>query len=98
MASAAIAGILAVDILHVSDKSGLTIQDALRDNAFDGTEESLLQIKYDPLSVWGYIEQGPVLEGHGVPLGVVVGITGKTCLKVTVKGLQGHADTVPMSM
>jgi hypothetical protein len=36
--------------------SGLTIQDALRDNAFDGTKESLIQVKYDPLSVWGYIE------------------------------------------
>lgn len=102
LGSAAVAGILAVDILRVSDKSGLTIQDALRDNAFDGTEESLLQLKYDPQSVWGYIEvhieQGPVLEGHDVPLGVVVGIAGQTRLKVTVKGSQGHAGTVPMSM
>jgi len=30
-----------------------------------------------------HIEQGPVLEGHGVPLGVVVGIAGQTRLKVS---------------
>ncbi|KAH9316274.1 hypothetical protein KI387_024901, partial [Taxus chinensis] len=116
LGSAAIAGILPEDILRVSDKSGLTLRDALNANNFDGTEESLLQLKYEPPSVWGYIEtytskyeklllteqvhieQGPVLEAHGVPLGVVVGIAGQTRLKVTVKGSQGHAGTVPMSM
>ncbi|GLJ39369.1 hypothetical protein SUGI_0803960 [Cryptomeria japonica] len=102
LGSSAIAGILPADILHISDKSGFTVQDALKANDFDGTEESLLQLKYDPLSVWGYIEvhieQGPVLEAHGVPLGVVVGIAGQTRLKVTLKGSQGHAGTVPMSM
>ncbi|KAH9316277.1 hypothetical protein KI387_024904, partial [Taxus chinensis] len=102
LGSAAIAGILPEDILRVSDKSGLTLRDVLKANNFDGTEESLLQLKYDPPSVWGYIEvhieQGPVLEAHGVPLGVVVGIAGQTRLKVTVNGSQGHAGTVPMSM
>ncbi|QHO05420.1 Allantoate amidohydrolase [Arachis hypogaea] len=62
----------------------------------------LLQLKYDPKSVWGYveihIEQGPVLEQKGFPLGVVKGIAGQTRLKVTVRGSQGHAGTVPMSM
>uniref|UniRef100_A0A0C9S7V2 allantoate deiminase n=1 Tax=Wollemia nobilis TaxID=56998 RepID=A0A0C9S7V2_9CONI len=102
LGSAAIAGILPVDILHVSDKSGVTLQDALKGNNYEGTGESLLQLKYDPLSVWGYIEvhieQGPVLEAHGIPLGVVLGIAGQTRLKVTLKGSQGHAGTVPMSM
>ncbi|XP_058201796.1 allantoate deiminase 2 isoform X4 [Rhododendron vialii] len=45
-----------------------------------------------------HIEQGPVLESVGLPLGVVKGIAGQTRLKVTVRGSQGHAGTVPMSM
>lgn len=45
-----------------------------------------------------HIEQGPVLEQVGFPLGVVKGIAGQTRLKVTVRGSQGHAGTVPMSM
>ncbi|KAH9795499.1 Allantoate deiminase [Citrus sinensis] len=102
LGSAALAGILPVSALRVSDKSGVTVLDALRENSIDIAEESLLQLKYDPASVWGYIEvhieQGPVLEWVGFPLGVVQGIAGQTRLKVTVRGSQGHAGTVPMSM
>ncbi|KAL5731308.1 allantoate deiminase [Ranunculus cassubicifolius] len=102
LGSAAIAGTLPASALQISDKSGLTVQDVLRENSFEGTEESLLQLKYDKHSVWGYIEvhieQGPVLESLGLPLGVVKGIAGQTRLKVTVRGSQGHAGTVPMAM
>ncbi|XP_048229005.1 allantoate deiminase 2 isoform X2 [Ricinus communis] len=102
LGSAAVAGILPVSALQISDKSGVTVQDSLKENSIGITEESLLQMKYDPRSVWGYvevhIEQGPVLEWIGFPLGVVKGIAGQTRLKVTVKGSQGHAGTVPMSL
>ncbi|GFQ00858.1 allantoate deiminase [Phtheirospermum japonicum] len=102
LGSAAIAGVLPVSTLHVHDKSGVTVQGALRNNSIEITEDNLLQLKYDPESVWGYvelhIEQGPVLETAGLPLGLVKGIAGQTRLKVTVKGSQGHAGTVPMRM
>ncbi|KAG8385088.1 hypothetical protein BUALT_Bualt03G0005100 [Buddleja alternifolia] len=102
LGSAAIAGVMPVSTLHVHDKSGLTVQGALRNNSIETTEENLLQLKYDPESVWGYIEvhieQGPVLETVGLPLGLVKGIAGQTRLRVTVKGSQGHAGTVPMRM
>ncbi|KAG2687947.1 hypothetical protein I3760_09G072500 [Carya illinoinensis] len=116
LGSAAVAGILPVTALQISDKSGLTVQEALEKNSIQITEKNLLQLKYDPRSVWGYIEihieQGPVLEWLGFPLGVVKGIAGQTRLKfkislpsspnaqlqVTVRGSQGHAGTVPMSM
>ncbi|OMO91902.1 Peptidase M20 [Corchorus olitorius] len=102
LGSAAIAGVLPVSALKISDKSGVTVQDALKKNSIDIAEESLLELKYDPASVWGYvelhIEQGPVLEWMGFPLGVVKGIAGQTRMKVTVRGSQGHAGTVPMSM
>ncbi|CAA0823810.1 Allantoate deiminase [Striga hermonthica] len=102
LGSAAIAGVLPVSTLHVHDKSGVTVQGALRKNSIEITEENLLQLKYNSKSVWGYIElhieQGPVLETAGLPLGLVKGIAGQTRLKVTVKGSQGHAGTVPMKM
>lgn len=102
LGSAALAGILPVTALTISDKSGVTVQDALNKNSIAIAEESLSQLKYDPSSIWGYvevhIEQGPVLEWVGFPLGVVKGIAGQTRLKVVVRGSQGHAGTVPMSM
>ncbi|CAI0401477.1 unnamed protein product [Linum tenue] len=102
LGSAALAGVLPASALNTTDKSGATLQDALKKNRFAITEESLRQLKYDPQSVWGYvevhIEQGPVLEWVGFPLGVVEGIAGQTRLKITVSGSQGHAGTVPMSM
>ncbi|XP_052732736.1 allantoate deiminase 2 isoform X2 [Vigna angularis] len=102
LGSGAIAGILPATTLEISDKRDVMIKDFLKENSIDITEESLLKLKYDPKSVWGYvevhIEQGPVLEQVGFPLGVVKGIAGQTRLKVTVRGSQGHAGTVPMSM
>lgn len=102
LGSAAIAGTLPVTTLHIHDKGGVTVQSALRRNSLDITEENLLKLKYDQESVSGYIEvhieQGPVLENLGLPLGLVKGIAGQTRLKVTVRGTQGHAGTVPMAM
>ncbi|XP_016475827.1 allantoate deiminase 2 [Nicotiana tabacum] len=102
LGSAAIAGLLPVSALQIHDKNGVTVQGALGASSIETTEENLLQLKYEPESVWGYvevhIEQGPVLETVGLPLGLVKGIAGQTRLKVTVRGTQGHAGTVPMNM
>ncbi|KAM0950822.1 putative allantoate deiminase [Dioscorea sansibarensis] len=102
LGSAAIAGILPESALKISDKNGVTMEEVLKENSFEATEESLTRVKYDPKSVWGYIElhieQGPLLESLDYPLGVVKGIAGQTRLKVIVRGSQGHAGTVPMFM
>ena len=45
-----------------------------------------------------HIEQGPVLEAEGLPVGVVTAINGATRFAVEVDGLAGHAGTVPMSL
>ncbi len=45
-----------------------------------------------------HIEQGPVLEAEGLPVGVVTAISGATRLSVTLDGMAGHAGTVPMAM
>jgi allantoate deiminase len=52
--------------------------------------------------VLGYVElhmeQGPVLEERGAPVGVVTGIAGATRAEVRFTGLAGHAGTVPMAL
>ncbi len=43
-----------------------------------------------------HIEQGPVLEQAGTPLGVVTGIQGVSWYRVKVLGQMAHAGTTPM--
>lgn len=45
-----------------------------------------------------HIEQGPVLEGAGVPLGVVTGIQSVRWYRVKVMGMPAHAGTTPMDV
>jgi allantoate deiminase len=44
-----------------------------------------------------HIEQGPVLESLGVPLGVVDAISGQSRLDVVFEGRANHAGTTPMN-
>lgn len=45
-----------------------------------------------------HIEQGPVLETAGVPLGVVTGIQSVRWYRVKVTGVAAHAGTTPMTI
>ena len=45
-----------------------------------------------------HIEQGPVLESWGLPVGVVSAIAGQSRLLVTFEGQAGHAGTSPMDL
>ena len=45
-----------------------------------------------------HIEQGPVLEKEGLPLGIVTTIDGVSRATIDVEGIAGHAGTVPMAM
>jgi len=45
-----------------------------------------------------HIEQGPVLEEKGLPVGVVTAIAGATRLAAKLTGMAGHAGTVPMAL
>ncbi len=44
-----------------------------------------------------HVEQGPVLQRAGVPLGVVTGIVGYARGELVFEGLAGHAGTTPMN-
>ena len=55
---------------------------------------------YQRDEVVGYIEphleQGPILEQLGLPVGVVTGIAGQSRLRLAFDGRAGHAGTTPM--
>jgi beta-ureidopropionase / N-carbamoyl-L-amino-acid hydrolase len=44
-----------------------------------------------------HIEQGPLLEQAGLPIGIVTGIQGKITWEVTLEGAEGHAGTLDMA-
>ncbi|ARF18090.1 M20 family metallo-hydrolase [Sporosarcina ureae] len=86
--------------LERKDKKGMTRREALIEFGCDPSkfEESLI----DPSTIAAFlelhIEQGPVLEAKGEPVGIVTGISGPLWLTVEMEGLAGHAGSVPMPM
>jgi len=78
----------------VSDAKGTSVADALAAQA--------KRLAHVPLRTLGgtvrayveaHIEQGPVLEREGFPVGVVTGIQGKHTFRVEVQGEAAHAGT-----
>ena len=104
LGSRAVAGTFDVSLLDAVDDDGVSVRTALR--SFGGDPGSLpgasgsASRRGDDLL--GYVElhmeQGPVLEERGAPVGVVTGIAGATRAEVRFTGLAGHAGTVPMTL
>jgi len=86
--------------LERTDRDGVTRRQALI--AFGCDPERFADSVYRPGSIGAYlelhIEQGPVLEALGQPVGIVTGIAGPLWLTVTLTGAAGHAGSVPMRM
>jgi len=80
------------------DADGTSLAEALR--AFGGDPDAIVGLARDPAGATGYleihIEQGPVLERSGLPLGVVTAINAAWRADCVVRGEAGHAGTVPM--
>jgi len=96
--SSACAGIFRTETLKLADRNGVTLEDAIR--AYGKSPEDIPAAAYARGEAAAYvevhIEQGPVLEARGLPLGVVTAIIGQTYLNVEFLGEAGHAGTVPM--
>jgi allantoate deiminase/N-carbamoyl-L-amino-acid hydrolase len=86
--------------LQRTDKDGITREQALRDFGCDPTK--FKESEYPAGSIHCFlelhIEQGPVLDIGGKPIGVVSGISGPLWLTVKLKGMAGHAGSVPMPL
>jgi len=100
LGSRAVAGALDAAVLKSTDAQGVSIEQALRDFGLDpASMKSITRKKGDVAAyVELHIEQGPVLEAEGLPVGVVSAINGFSRLMVTLHGMAGHAGTVPMHL
>ncbi|MEM7625032.1 MAG: allantoate amidohydrolase [Planctomycetota bacterium] len=98
LGSAAIAGTFDPDWLERRDDRGVTMRAAIE--AFGLEPDKIADAAYDPRRVVGYlethVEQGPVLEREGRPVGVVTAIAGQSRLMLRFTGEPGHAGTTPM--
>jgi allantoate deiminase len=100
LGSRAIAGTFDRKLLDARDARGTSMRDALVEFGLD--PENVPRAARNRADVLAYaelhIEQGPVLEAEGLPVGVVTAINGANRFAVGIKGLAGHAGTVPMPL
>ncbi|MGH2347683.1 MAG: allantoate amidohydrolase [Chloroflexota bacterium] len=100
LGSSAMAGVFRPEWLTMTDPQGESLAEALRE--YGGDPNAVADCARLPAEVRGYcevhIEQGPVLEACGLPVGVVTGIAGQDRVHVTFQGTSGHAGTVPMAV
>ena len=89
--------------LALTDANGITLAQAIRD--FGGDPDALSADALDPAVEGGllgyveiHIEQGPVLEAAGLPVGIVSAIAGQSRFAFRFEGRAGHAGTVPMAL
>lgn len=98
--SRAVAGRFDRAALETRDRDGVRMADALR--AFGGDPEAIATAARKPGEALAFlevhIEQGPVLEAEGLPVGIVTAINGATRFAVRLRGMAGHAGTVPMAL
>lgn len=86
--------------LSRTDKDGISREVALKEFGCDVTK--FKESEYKAGSIFAFlelhIEQGPVLDMSHKPIAVVSGISGPLWLTVKLKGMAGHAGSVPMPL
>lgn len=99
LGSRALVGSLDDATLDRKDARGISIRRAIQDFGLNPAEISAAALQGDVLGYLEFhIEQGPVLENLGHPLGVVESIVGQSRLEVTFSGQANHAGTTPMHL
>jgi beta-ureidopropionase / N-carbamoyl-L-amino-acid hydrolase len=99
--SSAFAGTHTIDVDRVrTDRDGIRLEDALRncnvdiERIGDAGKERANAAAYLEL----HIEQGPVLEKLGLPLGVVLGTKGVERYAIVFHGQEAHSGSTPMTV
>jgi allantoate deiminase len=97
--SRALVGRLDEELLGRKDERGISVRKAIQDFELNPNEISKAALSDDVLGYLEFhIEQGPVLESVGRPLGVVEAIVGQNRLEFTFSGQANHAGTTPMNL
>jgi beta-ureidopropionase / N-carbamoyl-L-amino-acid hydrolase len=86
------------EIRERTDTGGVRLEDALAAHGvdLDRALEARRQLENAGAYLELHIEQGPVLEGLDLPLGVVLGTFGVERHQVTFRGQAAHAGSTPM--
>lgn len=97
----ALAGKIDRDWFHgACDADGVRLTDAMRAQGLD--PDRVFEARRDPASLKAFlelhIEQGPVLEARGIPIGIVEGISGVFNWSITFTGVANHSGTTPMDL
>ena len=88
--------------LDLADAQGVTVREALRAAGLPGDMVAIQALRRDPARYLGFvevhIEQGPVLDEHDMPLGIVTSINGSLRFAGEAIGVACHAGTTPMPL
>jgi allantoate deiminase len=97
--SRALVGRLDEELLKRRDRNGICVRQVIEEFGLNPREIPHALVNDDVLGyVEFHIEQGPVLDQLGRPLGVVEAIAGQSRLEITFIGRANHAGTTPMHL
>jgi beta-ureidopropionase / N-carbamoyl-L-amino-acid hydrolase len=100
LGSSAIAGRFNETIFDRHDANGISVATLLHAEGVNLT--AIRKLARRPETLRGYlevhIEQGPVLLQNDLPVGIVSSIAASARFRVAIRGVAGHAGTVPMSL
>ena len=98
LGSRMLSGTLSADAARqLKDSEGASLDDVRERAGVRGDLEAIkLPSGYYSAFVELHIEQGPRLEGQGIPLGVVTSIAAPASLRISIEGSGGHAGGVLM--
>ena len=97
--SRALVGRLDEELLNRRDANGISVRKAIENFGLNPAEISRAVLRDNTLAYLEFhIEQGPVLEALGRPLGVVEAIAGQSRMEFVFLGRANHAGTTPMHL
>jgi hydantoinase/carbamoylase family amidase len=87
------------ELRQLADRDGISLPEALAEHGvdLDRALEAQAQLRGAAAYLELHIEQGPVLESLGLPLGVVLGTFGVERHRITWHGQAAHAGSTPMA-
>lgn len=87
------------DVRNLTDKQGVKLPDAVREHGIDidRAPDARAELKSAAAYLELHIEQGPVLESLGLPMGVVLGTFGVERHAITFTGQAAHSGSTPMA-
>lgn len=97
MGSLVYAGGLSVDeALKVIGTDGTVLGEELERIGYAGTQQPGFLKPYAYIEL--HVEQGPILDKIGIPIGAVENLQGISWQRITIEGVANHAGTTPTNM